>query len=100
MDEQIAAAVERVDQLGLGKRERHGVDGEVAPREVRLDRVRVDDVRLARIGSVRLGAMCRDLERPLAVLDADRAEPFALRPDRVGPVRTTSCFVSPAGRRS
>ena len=42
------------------------------------------DVRLARVVGVRLGAERRDLVDALAALGADRAEPLALRPDRVG----------------
>ena len=70
---------------GLGQGERHRVHGEVAPRQVGLDRVGELDVGLARVRVVGLGAVRRDLERPLAAAGADRAEALALGPDRVGP---------------
>ena len=40
---------------------------------------------LTRVVGIRLGAMRRDLVDSTVLLGADRAEPFSLRPDRVGP---------------
>ena len=65
--------------------QRHGVDGEVAPRQIGVDDVGVDDLGLARVRVVDLGPVGRDLEAAVAALGADRAEALALGPHRVGP---------------
>ena len=82
---QIGCAVERVDELRFGQGERHGVDGEVAPGQVGLDTIGVPHHRLAGVGAVHLGPVGGDLEAPVAAPGADRAEPLALGPGRVGP---------------
>ena len=71
--------------VGAGDAQRHRVHGEVAAREVLLDRVGEGDVGLPRVGRVRLGAVGGDLEHRVGLLEADRAEPRALVPHRVGP---------------
>ena len=82
---QVVDPVERVDQLQVGQRERHGVDGEVSSRQVGFDGGREGHVRLARASRVLLGAVGGDLD-PMAVFDrANGAEPLALRPDAVPP---------------
>ena len=85
-----ADAAERVDELrrlalGAGDAQRHRVHGEVAAGEVGLDLVGEGHVGLARVGRVGLGAVGGDLEHRVALLQADRAEPGALVPHRVGP---------------
>ena len=82
---QIGGPTERVDQHWLGEAERHGVDREVAPRQVGLDVVGEHHVGLAALLGVRLGPVRGDLEGPLALPGADRAEALALRPQVVGP---------------
>ena len=52
---EVGRAAERVDELGLGERERHRVDGEVAARQVGLDVVGERDLGLAALGAVDLG---------------------------------------------
>ena len=47
---QIGRAAVRVDQLGFGQGEGHGVDREVPPGQVGLDPVGELDVRLAGVG--------------------------------------------------
>ena len=54
--------VEGVDQLQVGQRERHGVDREVAARQVDVDVVAEGDLGLADSGTVDLGPVGRDLE--------------------------------------
>ena len=75
----------RASGWSVGQLERHGVDREVAARQVGLDGVGERHVRLARVGRVGLGPVGRDLVEPVALLRADRAEALALGPDRVGP---------------
>jgi hypothetical protein len=64
---QVGQSVVGVDDLQVGPQpEGHGVDGEVPARQVHLDGVAEDDVGLARIGSVGLGPVGGDLDRPPA----------------------------------
>ena len=58
---EVDRAVERIHQRRIGQRERHRVHGEVATRQVSLDRVGERDVGLARVRVVGLGAVRRDL---------------------------------------
>ena len=82
---EVGGAVERIDQLGLRKPQRHRVHGEVAAREVGLDVVGVLHLGLAALGPVHLGAERRDLDHRVVLATAHRAEPLALEPHRVGP---------------
>ena len=82
---EVGETVERVDEVELRERERHRVDGEVAPREVGLDVVAEDDLGLAAVGVVHLGAERRDLEAQAVALRADGAEAPALEPQVLGP---------------
>ena len=82
---QVGDAVEGVDQLQVGQREGHGVDGEVPAGQVGLDGVGEHHIRLAARRLVGVGAMGGDLHAPVAPAQADRAEPLALGPHRIGP---------------
>ena len=82
---QVGDTAVGVDELGVGQPQRHGVDGEVAARQVLGDVVGVHDVGLARVLAVGLGAVGGDLEDRVAPAGADRAERLALGPHRVGP---------------
>lgn len=80
---EVDSATVGVDQLVFGDRQGHGVHGEVASGQVAFDVVAEGHLRLAGVGVVHVGAVGGDLERPVPDLDADRAEPFALGPDRI-----------------
>ncbi len=82
---EVGQSVEGIDERGVVERDRHRVHGEVPSRQIGHDVVGERHLRLAALGPVHIGAERRDLE-PLAVLlAADRAEPLALQPHRVGP---------------
>ena len=70
---------------GSGRRDRHRVDGEVAPREVGLDVVGERDLGLAALRPVDLGAERGDLDPDAVLLAADGAEALPLEPHVVGP---------------
>ena len=74
---EIAHAPERVDERPVGNRDRHRVDGEVAPRQVGFDVLRKRHRRLAMILGVDLFAKRRDLDASAVLSRADRAEPHA-----------------------
>ena len=61
---EVGQPVEGVDELEVGEAQRHGVDGEVAPRQVDLDGVAERHLGLARVGRVDLGPVGGDLEGP------------------------------------
>jgi hypothetical protein len=82
---QVAAAPERVDQPGLGQLQRHGVDREVASRQIGLQVVGECDLGLAALGAVDLGPERGDLEAHPRDLTPHRAEPLPLEPHVIGP---------------
>ena len=84
--DEVAGAVERVDELRLRKPERHRVDREVAPRQVGFDVVGVLDLGLAALGAVHVGSEGRDLDPGAVLLAADGPEALPLEPHAVGPV--------------
>ena len=81
---EVRHAPERVDEPQGRQVQRHGVDREVAARQVHLDVVAEGDRGLARVGSVDLGAVGGDLEGPPRDAEPDGAEGAALLPDLVG----------------
>src|SRR5207302_8295496 len=78
-------AVERIDELEVGKAQRHGVDREVATFDVGRDVVGVRDVGLAAVGAVDVAAEGRELEVDAVLSRADSSEALTLEPDGVGP---------------
>ncbi len=93
---QVGGAAEGVDEHRVGQGERHGVDGEVAAREVGLDHIGEVHLGLARLRQVDVGAVGGDLVVTPAVTAADRAEALPLRPDGLGPAPHQ--LLDPVGR--
>ena len=101
---QVGHAAERVDELGhlalgAGDAQRHGVDREVAPRQVGLDLVGEGHVRLAGVGGVGLGPVGGDLEDRVALLQARRCRTGRPGPTPRRPSPLTSSVVR-SGRAS
>ena len=96
---QVGGAAERVDQLDAGQPQGHGVDGEVAPRQVLDDVGGEHDVRLAGVLAVGLGPVGRHLEHGAALAGADGAERRALRPTGRRPSRRGPPWSRPGWRR-
>ena len=94
---EVVGPTEGIDEHGLGKGERHGVDGEVAAGEVGLDRVGELDGGLAGVRVVGLGPVGGDLEVPAVLAAADGAEALTLGPHGVGPALEQSLGVGGEG---
>ena len=82
---EVGGAVERVDETRLRQRQRHGVDREVAARQIDLDVFREGHLGLAAVGAVHVAPERRDLEPGAVLRGADRPEALALEPHCVGP---------------
>ena len=82
---EVGGAVEGIDELQVGQRQRHGVDREVATRQVDGHVVGEDHVGLAGVRGVGLGPVGGDLVGRVTPLGADRAELLALGPPVIGP---------------
>ena len=84
---QVDGAIERVDQGRCVTREfeRHGVDREVASRQVNFNFVGVLNIGLASVRVIGLGTVRGDFINPVAFAGPDRSELFTLGPDGVGP---------------
>ena len=79
---QIADSVEGVDEGHVRQGQGHGVDGEIAPGQIRGDVLAELHIRFAGILGIRLGAMGGDLHQSLSQLHADGAKALALGPHR------------------
>ena len=82
---QVTHAAEGVDKLQRRQPRRDGVDREVAPGQVRLQRPAVVHPGLARVRLVLIAAVGGDLADDVAPAHADRAELDPGLPDLVGP---------------
>ena len=72
--DEVVEAAARVDQLKLGQPNGHGVDGEVAPREVALESAAEVDLRFARADLVRVGPIRGHLHSQVVADGSYRAE--------------------------
>ena len=88
-----------VDELEVGQSQRHGVDGEVAPRQVDLDGVPKTTSGLRESGVVGLGPVGGDLVVPAVLARPDRPEALALEPHGVGPTAARGVRSRRAARR-
>jgi len=82
---QVGLAAERIDQLPAADVLGDGVDGEVAPTQVAVERVAELDVRLPRPWLIPLGAVGGHLDEAVAEPSADRPELLADGEDAVCP---------------
>ena len=71
--------------IGHGQPQGHGVDGEIAPREVGLNGIGKAHFGLARIGRIGLGAVRGDFVGTAIFFGPDGAELFPLGPYDIGP---------------
>ena len=82
---QVTHAAERIDELQRRQQRRDGIDGEVAPGQVRLQGAAVGHPGLARVRLVLIAAVGGDLADDIAPAQAHGAELDPGLPDLVGP---------------
>ncbi len=97
---EVLEATERVNELPGGQAHRHGVDGEIAPREVVEQRRPKGNGRLAGLAVIRVGAIRSDLYNHIAAPRADgpKLAPHVPRGARP-PGEQRLCLLGQRGRR-
>ncbi len=95
----MSHTAEGIDEPPAGQADRHRVDREVPARQVRLDVLRERDRGLAVVGVVDLLAEGRDLDDPVPLAGADRAEPHPDEEDAVRPPPEHARGLGGSGRR-